>query len=122
MLQLTPEQKVKAEARLKDNRALIYKNLLNGVPLWLIMQHCQMSEKDVMGVFDYVSRKIRDYLFRKCKPAIPCENIAIAQRSRLKLLAVLPNLNLDVEPTYRDIHHETVTPDNIDRKFRELRS
>jgi hypothetical protein len=108
------------EQRRRDKRAMIFANLLNGVPLWIVKQHFEMSDDDVMRVFNFVVEKLKSYLFTHQLPPIPCDSISEAQKNRILLLQLLPKLNLDKPPTRR-VKHETINPTNIESAFRGVK-
>ena len=110
----------KRAAREKDERALIYANLLNGAPLCLIMEHYHKSEEDVMAVFRYVTAKIQSFLLKACRVPIPCSCLTEAQRFRVQLLSVLTEVNLDVEPEFKRVVSERVNPGNVQEAFNDL--
>ncbi len=101
-----------AAARLKDSRVLIVNNLLNGVPVWVVARSFHIEAKEVESIFTFAMTKVKDYLFRYCKPPIFCETIEEARKDRVNILAVLPKLNLDKEPEYKKIVTEKVTERN----------
>ena len=93
-------------ARLKDDRALIFSNLLNGVPAWQVARDFHRSEPDVMNIFRFILRKIKSRRLERMEPPIVGNSIAEIQRHRVTVLTILPNLNLDRDPLYKDVFHE----------------
>ena len=102
-----------------DDRALIFANLLNGVPVAQVAQAFQkQSEAEVLQIFGFVLRKIKSYCFLRARqanalPLIVADDVKSAQKYRLTCLSVLPKLNLDKSPQYKDIHNEIINPDNV---------
>jgi hypothetical protein len=113
----TPEEKqlreerrakdvAKMAARLKDERVMIFSNLMNGVPEWKIAEQFHMSVPDVMNIFRFVLRKIRSRRLERMEPPIVGESIVEIRRQRITVLTLLPKLNLDKEPLYSKVMHE----------------
>lgn len=116
--------------------ALIFSNLLNGVsPEQVAKDFRKKSVDEVLHIFNFVLRKVKSYCFLRargyidpndpnkiCKsyPIIPATCIKDAQKFRLTCLTVLPLLNLDKAPMYKDIQTETVNPDNAAQVQRNL--
>ena len=97
------------DARLNDERALIFRNLLNGVPVWRVARDFKLgSEQEVQNIFNFVVRKIRSYLLQQMLPPIVGLTVSELQRSRLRCFEILPLLNLDKEPLYRKVAHEEI--------------
>lgn len=101
-----------------DYRALIFANLLNGVPIEQICKDFDKSESEVQNIFAFVLRKVKSYCFERSAtkdalPMITAATLEEAKKHRITCLTVLPKLNLNKDPKYRDIQIETVTPDNI---------
>ena len=61
----------KKRERMNDPRALIFTNLLNGVPIWQVCRDFGKSELDVMNIFRFVMRKIRSQLLLDMDRPIP---------------------------------------------------
>jgi len=99
-------------SRLKDSRVLMVMNLLNGVPAWQIGLTYHMDASEVEAIFRFAMSKVKDYLFRKCKPPIFCDTLEEAKKDRVNIIAILPKLNLDKEPEYKRIVTEKVTDGN----------
>jgi hypothetical protein len=99
-------------ARLKDSRVLIVSNLLNGLPAWQIAQSFHTDVKEIDAIFKFVTNKVKNYLFRLCKPPIACDTVEQAKRDRINLLAILPKLNLDSRAEFANIVSETLTANN----------
>ena len=108
-------------SRARDSRVLIVSNLLNGQTDWKVAQAFRVDVKDVKATFDYVMRKLREYLFRQCKPPIMCDTLENAKKDRVNILAILPKLNLDKEPEYKNIVNETVSTNNYKSAMHDLR-
>jgi hypothetical protein len=94
------------ERRLKDDRALIFTNLLNGVPAWQVARDFHRSEPDVMNIFRFILRKIKSRRLERMEPPIVGNSISEIQRQRISVLTILPKLNLDKDPLYKDVFHE----------------
>lgn len=108
-----------------DDRHLIFSNLLNGVPVPQVARDFHKSEAEVEQVFTHVLRKVKSYCFLRSRqknpmPVVTASTVAEARAFRLTCLSVLPKLNLDRAPEFRDIHTETITPDNIMTVARNL--
>jgi len=110
---MTPEDKAALiEKRSKDERVLIYKALLNGVPVWRVTETFRRSDKEVMDIFRFVSRMITEYCFERKMPLPACDAIAVAQKYRRALLSLLTKVNLDKQPAFGKILNEKVNPGN----------
>lgn len=96
-----------------DPRALIFSNLLNGVPVAHVARDFGKSENEVLQTFGFVLRKIKSYAFERKMPSILASSVAEAKRYRITCLSILPKLNLDKEPKFKQIHNEIITPDNV---------
>jgi hypothetical protein len=100
-----------------DKRALIFSNLLNGVPDWQVARDFNVSVEEVKQIFSFVLRKVKSYCFLRqtqvAYPTIIAHTVDEARKFRLTCLAVLPKLNLDKEAQFKDIQTEVVTPDNV---------
>jgi hypothetical protein len=94
--------------RLLDERALIFMNLLNGVPVWQVARDFHKSEPDVMHIFRFILRKIRSRRLERMEPPIVGNSIDEVRRQRIACLSILPRLNLDRDPLYKDVLHENV--------------
>jgi hypothetical protein len=95
-------------ARLRDERALIFTNLMNGVPLWQVCRDFRRSEPDVMQIFRFILRKIRSRRLERMEPPLVGNTIDEVRRQRIACLTILPKLNLDKDPRYKDVLHENV--------------
>jgi|ERR1017187_5934040 hypothetical protein len=95
-------------ARLQDERALIFRNLLNGVPAWQCARDFHKSEPDVMNIFRFILRKIRSRRLERMEPPIVGNTIEEVRKQRIACLTILPKLNLDRDPRYKDVLHEKV--------------
>ena len=95
-------------ARLQDERALIFTNLMNGVPIWQVARDFHRSEPDVMHIFRFILRKIRSRRLERMEPPIVGNSIDEVRRQRIACLTILPKLNLDRDPRYKDVLHEPV--------------
>jgi hypothetical protein len=111
------------ERRLKDERALIFTNLLNGVPVWQVARDYHRTNDEVMDVFNFVMRKIRSWCIERMERPILGTTIEEIQKSRRRCLAALPLLNLDKDPRYGKVLHEPVEvkPDGTVRNMDLLR-
>jgi hypothetical protein len=95
------------EARLRDERCLIFRNLLNGVPIWRVMEVFHKSTaQEVMDVFNFVLRKIRSWCLERMERPIIGLTIEEVKPYRSRCFAILPLLNLDRDPRYSKIMHE----------------
>jgi len=99
-------------ARLQDERALIFTNLMNGVPVWQVARDFRRSEPDVMNIFRFILRKIRSRRLERMEPPIIGNTIDEVRRHRIACLMILPKLNLDKDPRYRNVMHEAVEVKN----------
>jgi hypothetical protein len=95
-------------ARLNDERALIFANLLNGVPEWQVARDFHKSVPDVMHIFRFILRKIKSRRLERTEPPIVGHTIEEARKQRIACLTILPKLNLDRDPRYKDVFHEPV--------------
>jgi hypothetical protein len=95
-------------ARLRDERALIFTNLMNGIPVWQVARDFRKSEPDVMHIFRFILRKIRSRRLERMEPPIVGNTIDEVRRQRISCLTILPKLNLDRDPRYKDVLHENV--------------
>jgi hypothetical protein len=107
-----------------NTQALIFANLLNGVPEQQVAETFKISREEVQRTFAFVLRKVKSYCFlrqtQKAYPTIVAHTVEEAKKYRLTCLAVLPNLKLDKEPQFKDIQTEIVTPDNAMQIARNL--
>jgi len=94
------------QSRLNDDRALIFSNLLNGVPAWQVARDFHKSEPDVMHIFRFILRKIKSRRLERMEPPIVGNSISEIQKQRITCLTILPKLNLDRDPLYKDVFHE----------------
>jgi len=101
-------QKALIDARLRDERALIFQNLMNGVPDWQVAKEFHKTVPEVMNIFWYIVRKIRSRRLERMEPPIVGTSIADIRRQRIVCLTILPKLNLDRDPRYKDVLHESV--------------
>lgn len=110
MTEAIPEQIATIQAsRLLDERCLIFKNLLNGVPVWQVARDFhKSSEQDVMNIFNFVIRKIRARRLQRMEPPIVGRTIEELKKYRIALFDILPKLNLDKEPIYKNVMFEEV--------------
>lgn len=86
-----------------DERKLIFQNLVMGAPMPEIMKAFRKSEKEVMDVFTFVSRKINSYRFERMQPFVRCDTIRHAQQNPALLLYTLERLDLDKDPRFKMI-------------------
>ena len=93
-----------------DERALIFQNLLNGVPVWRVAQEFhKSSEREVIDIFNFVLRKIRSYQFERKRPPVLAETIEqVRKHYHITCLTILPKLKLNKPPTYEKIIDEHV--------------
>ena len=96
---MTPEERTSLLARrAADERVLIYRNLLSGIPVWKVMEVFRKSEKEVMDIFRLVTQRLEEYCFQRKMSPLFCDCIATAQRLKMTLLPLLTKINLD-KPT-----------------------
>jgi hypothetical protein len=104
MPEVTPEELARQrkiiEGRLKDERVLIFTNLMNGVPDWQVARDFHKSLPDVM--------QIKSRRLERMEPPIIGNSISEIQRQRITVMTILPKLNLDKDPLYRNVLHEPV--------------
>lgn len=103
-LQLSPEQRAIVEAREKDERVLVYRNLLDGVPVWKVMEVFRKSEKEIMDIFRHVSAALMHYSLLRHMPPVFSDAIAVAQKQKRYLLPLITKVNLD-KPIARVTHN-----------------
>lgn len=100
-----------------NEQALIFQNLLNGVPVKQVCLAFNKTETEVLQTFSYVLLKVKSYVFlrqtRVGYPTIIASTIEEAKKYRLTCLSVLPKLNLSRPADFKDIQNEIVTPDNV---------
>jgi len=75
-----------------DDRRAIFSNAANGVPMEDIMQAFHLSELEVDQAIALVSKKIREYRFRRRFPPLPCSDMKEIRWNRLALLENLAKL------------------------------
>lgn len=95
-----------------SDKALIFRNLINGVPVAQVAQTFQVSEAQALQTFAFVLRKIKSYQFKRHQPLILASNIEEARKYQVTCLSVLAKLNLEKDDAFKDIHSEIMTPDN----------
>ena len=110
-------RKALMDTRLKDERAMIFANLMNGVPVWQVCRDFHKSEPDVMNIFRFILRKIRSRRLERMEPPIVGNSISEVRKQRIACLTILPKLNLDRDPLYKDVFHEPMEI-NSDGKLR----
>jgi hypothetical protein len=103
-----PDAAAVMAARLHDERALIFTNLMNGVPVWQVARDFHKGEPDVMNIFRFILRKIRSRRLERMEPPIMGNTIDEVRKQRIACLTILPKLNLDRDPRYKDVLHENV--------------
>jgi hypothetical protein len=112
MPEVTPDELARQqqlmEARLKDDRVLIFMNLMNGVPDWQVARDFHKSVPDVMHIFRFILRKIKSRRLERMEPPIIGNAISEIQRQRITVMTILPKLNLDKDPRYKNVLHEPV--------------
>lgn len=109
-----PEDKDKAArahaviaTRMLDERVLIFRNLLNGVPAWQVARDFhKQSEQEVMCIFNFILRKIRSRRLERMEPPIPGCTVDEVRKSRLLCLSIVPKLNLDKDPKFAKVIYE----------------
>lgn len=110
---------------MSDDRALIFKNLLNGVPIQQVCRDFHKTESEVNQIFSFVLRKIKNYCWLRSAtkvalPMVHAGNLEEAKKYRIQCLSVLPKLNLNKDSQYKDFHSEVITPDNALQIARNL--
>src|SRR5579872_5853069 len=103
-----PDVAALVASRLLDSRALIFTNLMNGVPVWQVCRDFRRTEPDVMNIFRFILRKIRSRRLERMEPPIVGNTIDEVRKQRIACLTILPKLNLDRDPRYKDVLHEAV--------------
>lgn len=120
-----------------DMQKLIFANLLNGVPEQQVAATFKISPEEVQRTFMDVLRKVKSYCFKRNRgcvetipgtdtkvlramPMIAASTLEEAKKFRVPCLAALPHIRLDKADVYKDIQHETVTPDNAMQIARNL--
>jgi hypothetical protein len=118
-----------------DNRSLIFRNLINGVPVDRVARDFQLSESEVMNTFSSVFRMIKSYCFVGARgyrkkgdpvasvhayPIVVGSTVEDARKHKLTCLHVLEKLKLDSAPKYKDIQGEIINQDNIMTVARNL--
>lgn len=101
-----------------DAKALIFANLLNGVPMGQVCKDFNKSESEVQNIFAFVLRKVKSYCFlrsttKEAYPIITASTLEEAKAHRITCLNVLPKLNMNKEAQFKDIKTELVTADNF---------
>lgn len=86
-----------------ERRQLVFTNLLNGLPVHVVMESFRLSEADVMADFHFVIAKIRSYRFERSIPLTPIGSIDQARAERVALLDTMRKCNLDKLPRYSRI-------------------
>jgi hypothetical protein len=91
-------------------RELVFRNLLNGVPLETVAQTFRLQPHQALAAFEFVLRKIKSYAFEHRLPPVMVDTVAQARRGehRLVLLTVLARLNLAKEPMHRRISYASI--------------
>ena len=112
------EKALIVESRSKDERVLIYSNLLNGVPVWKVMETFRKSEKEVMDVFRHVSRAVVHYCFKRKMPPVFCDGIPVAQKFKRTILPLLTKVNLDKDAT--KVTHNALGAHDANSVLREM--
>lgn len=83
------------------DKALIFQNLVNGVPVQFVGRHFNLrDEREVMDIFRYVANKIKTYMFQRTIPFISFDTPQEAKRHRRQLFDILKKINLDIVPLY----------------------
>ena len=77
---------------LGEKRKLIFSNVANGVPDENIMAAFKISREELLRETDFVTRKIREYRFRRGLPPLPCDTLAEIRYNHLALLETVSKL------------------------------
>jgi hypothetical protein len=96
------------EARLRDERALIFQNILHGVPEWRLAEEFHKSVDDITAIFWFVMRKIRSRCVERLERPIEGVTIDEIKRSKRRCLTILPLINLDRDPKHTKVSFEPV--------------
>jgi len=94
-------------------QSLVFSNLIKGVSVSQVAKDFRLSESEVNHIFSFVLRKIKSYVFLRKQPMVVASTLEEARRYKMTCLRVLPMLNLEKPPVFKDIQNETVTPDNM---------
>lgn len=78
--------------KLGEDRRLIFQNVANNVPTENIMAAFLRSEAEIWREVDFVSRKIREYRFRRHLPPLETQGIRAIQLNRKALLDTVDKL------------------------------
>lgn len=96
-----------------DERALIFANLVKGVPVWQVARdYRKRNEAEVLGIFAFVLNKVRNYHFVRHLPPIVGESVEEIRKYRAACLSVLPKLNFDKPPQFKKIANEPLEMKN----------
>src|SRR5262249_45678549 len=95
---------------LAQERELIVRNLLNGVPADRVAAAFRRSREEVAREFDFFLRKVRSYAFERRVPPPRVDTLAQATRPENKavLLWILERLNLATDPAHRRISYAAI--------------
>lgn len=77
---------------LGEQRRLVFENVCNGVPIPGIMQAFKLSQLEVEQTVAFVSKKIKEYRFRRHMPPLECDNDFDRRWNRRALLETLRKL------------------------------
>lgn len=98
------------ESRRSDVRRLVFANLAKGVPVKHVMEAFKLSEKEVLDIFDFVSKKIRSYRFERAEPFAACDTINAAMKNAAIVLLTLEKLNLATDPKFSKVETAIFDP------------
>jgi hypothetical protein len=77
------------QTRTGERRKMIFANVANGVEIPQIMKAFRLSETEVWADLQFVSRKIREYRFRRLLPPLASDNVRDIRWNRQALLETL---------------------------------
>lgn len=89
--------------KMAERRKLIFQNLVNGVPQEALRETFQATDKEIGGIFEYVTRKVRSYRFERGMPFVKCDTVDAARRNQALVLHTLERLNLSKDPKFSKI-------------------
>jgi len=96
--------------RLNDERAIIFSNLLNGVPVWQVARDFhKQADGEVQRIFDFILAKIKSYCFERKLPPVLGSTVAEVRQYKAICFEILPKINLDKEPMYGKIFEEKMS-------------
>lgn len=91
-----------------ETASFVYRNLLNGCTFQQVGSAFNLSEKEILEAFSFVTQKIKSYALARGYPYVPCETLDMAKAQRRLCLAFLDKLNLEKPPLYAKITEHTV--------------